>query len=176
MAEKNIRTTRFISYVLAGLRENPAMGARLRRADNASTEHQAWEYFARFGVDLQDARSVKAYATVSAALARAKPEQDGTFSFGQSLAAAGKQREGDGQDNPTAVRLRRVLSCRTTEEACEVLRPILKLIADKNTRPLCYERLLRDLLYFGDATKRRWASDFYGRTSDAAQEEEGDAP
>lgn len=175
MAEKETQTARFIKYVLSRLDEDAAMGARLRRADNASTEHQAWEYFARFGVDLEDVRCVKAYATVSAALARAKPEQDGAFSFGHSLAAVGEHREGEGKESPVTARLRRVLSCRTTEEACEVLRPLLTLLADKSSRPLCYERLLRDLLYFGDRTKRRWASDFYSRPAETAHEE-GDTP
>jgi CRISPR system Cascade subunit CasB len=174
MKEKETRTAPFVNYILSGLDEDKAMGARLRRADNASTEFQAWEYFARFDVDLKDTCRVKAYATVSAALAQARPKRDGTFSFGRSLAAIRDQPEGDNQNNPAAVRFRRILSCRTTEEACDVLRPLLRLIAAKSSRPLCYAGLLHDLLHFGDAIRRRWAGDFYSRAP--APQDEGDTP
>lgn len=171
MTEKETQATRFINYVFSRLAEDTAMGARLRRADNPATEEQAWRYFARFGVNLEDARSVKAYATVAAALARAKPQKDGEHSLGRSLAGISGVRSADEQDGPAAVRLRRILSCRTTEEACEVLRPLLRLIAAQSSHSLCYTALLHDLLYFNDATRRRWANAFYSFSPLESQEE-----
>jgi len=148
---------KFISHVISRMENDKAMGARLRRADNPATEYQSWEYLAPFGVDLEYTRERKAFATVAAALARAKPKGDGAHGIGRAIASV----YDNGKDNPQAkARLRRLLACTSSEEACDILRPLLRLVASKGAA-LCYTRLLRDLLYFSERTRERWAQDFF---------------
>jgi CRISPR system Cascade subunit CasB len=170
-SQKEGKEKAFVEWVISEIAERPddsgkkpdtAMRARLRRADNPKTEQEAWRYLAPFVPDFStNPRALKAYATVAAALARSAPKHDGSFGFGQSLAAIYADEAGSEKGNPAETRLLRLLACRTTEEACEVLRPLLPLVAEKSTRPLSYARLLSDLIYFGDSIRRRWAEQFY---------------
>jgi CRISPR system Cascade subunit CasB len=148
-----------------------AMGARLRRADNPNMEYQSWEYFARFGVNLENRRERKAFATVVAALARAKPKSDGRLGIGRAIALS----YSDGKDNDQAkARLRRLLACITSEDACDVLRPLLRLVASRG-QSVRFENLLRDLLYFDnfpEKTKERWAQEFFSSAQTENAEEE----
>lgn len=167
------RCQAFISHVISRMKNDKAMGARLRRADNPATEYQSWEYLAPFGVNLEHARERRAFATVGAALARAKPDHDGTLGIGRAIASV----YADGIANPQAkARLRRLLACASSEEACDVLRPLLQLIASRGAAlrydQLGYAQLLRDLLYFSEKTRERWARDFFGSAPLIPQEEE----
>ena len=156
-AQREDRCRAFISHVISRMDDDRAMGARLRRADNPATEYQSWEYLALFGVNLEHARERKAFATVAAALARAKPKADGTLGMCRAIAAA----YDDGKDNPQArARLRRLLACTSSEEACDILRPLLRLVASRGVA-VGYARLLRDLLYFSEKTRERWAQEFF---------------
>ncbi|MBF0376316.1 MAG: type I-E CRISPR-associated protein Cse2/CasB [Desulfamplus sp.] len=165
------RGERFADYVIQringkehGLGKDNAFGAILRRADNPATEYQAWEYLISFGCDIEKPWERLPFCTIGAALARAKPEKDGRFGIGKSLASCYE----DGKDSdPAKAKLRRLLACDSIEEVCSILRPLLSLI-QSNSVPLCYGRLLDELLYFGDGSKKKilWASDFYGRRSD----------
>lgn len=166
------RCQAFISHVVSRMENDKAMGARLRRADNPATEYQSWEYLAPFGVNLEHARERRAFATVGAALARAKPSHDGTLGIGRAIASV----YADGAANPQAkARLRRLLACASSEEACDVLRPLLQLIASRGAAmgaALRYAQLLRDLLYFSEKTRERWAQDFFSSAALVPQEEE----
>jgi CRISPR system Cascade subunit CasB len=148
---------RFIEYAIKRMGSDRALGARFRRADNPATEYQSWEYFSRFDVDLQNIRERKVFATVAAALARAKPKTDGNLSVGRAIALS----FGNGKEDPQAKsRLRRLLACDTSEEACDILRPLLQLVASRGNA-VKFEDLLRDLLYFSERKKERWAQDFF---------------
>jgi len=162
----------FVNFVIDGMDgdrgSDRAMRARLRRADNPLTEYQSWEYLVRFGVNLEDTCRRKAFATIGAALARAKPKGDGKLGIGRAIASA----YDDGSDAPQAkARLRRLLACASSEEACDILRHQLRFIASKG-EGVCYVRLLRDLLWFSGKTKEQWAQDFYTYTTSETQEEE----
>jgi CRISPR system Cascade subunit CasB len=162
------RCQKFISYVIDRMENDRAMGARLRRSDNPATEYQSWEYFTRFGVDLQNRRERKAFATIAAALARAKPKSDGGLDIGRAIALSyGEGRE----DHQAKSRLRRLLACDTSEEACDILRPLLSLVASRG-RAVRFEQLLRDLLYFSERTKERWAQEFFSSAPAENAEEE----
>jgi CRISPR system Cascade subunit CasB len=158
----------FVSYVISRMENDNGMRARLRRADNQATEYQSWKYLAPFGVNLERDRERKAFATVAAALARAKPKADGALGIGRAIALC----YDNGSENHQAeARLRRLLACSSTEEACDILRTLLKLI-DSRVKAVCYSRLLRDLLYFSEKTKARWAQDFFSSyTSEASKGE-----
>jgi CRISPR system Cascade subunit CasB len=165
--QREDRCQAFICHVISRMENDRAMGARLRRADNPATEYQSWEYLAArpAKVNLENARERRAFATVAAALARAKPERDGALGIGRAIASV---YEG-GKDNDQAkARLRRLLACSSSEEACDILRPLLRLVASRGA-PVCHTRLLRELLYFSERTREHWAQDFFSSAAPASE-------
>ena len=157
--EKASRGHSFVEYVLQRMKDDTGYGAALRRADNPATDYQAWEHLARW-CDLDKAWERLPFETIAAALARAKPQQDGQQPIGRALAAC--YDDGNKSDNAKS-KLRRLLACDSIEEVCRVLRPLLGLMASKGQAHLAYGALLDDLLRFGERTKQRWAMDFFGR-------------
>lgn len=151
------RGSAFIDAILPRLKTDPGFGAALKRADNPATEYQAWEHLVRYGCDIEKPWERAAYATVAAAAARAKPERDGTLDIAKSLARCFD--DGNLAD-PARAKIRRLLACDNTEEACQIARPILALVASRGA-PLSYGRLLDDLLRFGEGVKLHWAQSFY---------------
>lgn len=169
--KKKRRGEQFADYVIKringknnDLGKDNAFGAALRRADNPATEYQAWEYLISFGCDIEKPWERLPFCIIGAALARVKPQKDGHFGIGKSIASC---YEDGNKAEPAKAKLRRLLACDSIEEVCSVLRPILSLIQSKGV-PICYGRLLDELLYFGDGSKKKilWASDFYGGRSD----------
>ncbi|MBS3985963.1 MAG: type I-E CRISPR-associated protein Cse2/CasB [Selenomonadales bacterium] len=148
----------FVDYVLGRMEDDSAFGAALRRADNPATEYQAWEYLAAW-CNIEREVERRPYATIASAIARAKPAGDGSLGIGEAIAACYK--EGNASDSAKS-KLRRLLACDSTEEACVVLRPLLSLISSHGVR-LGYGKLLNELTHFGDKVKARWAVSFYGR-------------
>lgn len=164
--QREDRCQAFISHVINRMGNDRAMGARLRRADNPATEYQSWEYLVPFGVNLEHARERKAFATVAAALARAKPNGDGRLGIGRAIASV---YDGGMTNDQAKARLRRLLVCASSEEACDILRPLLRLVASRGAA-VCHARLLRDLLYFSERTRERWAQDFFSYAASETQE------
>lgn len=160
--EKDSRGRAFVAYALQRMADDTGVGAALRRADSLATEYQAWEHLARW-CDLDKTWDRLPFATIAAALARAKPTKDGHQSLGRALAAC--YDDGNQSDNAKS-KLRRLLACDSVEEACRVLRPLLSLMASKEKARLNYGSLLDDLLWFGERTQQRWAMDFFGRRGD----------
>ncbi len=148
----------FIEYVIERLKNDNAFGAALRRADNPATEYQSWEYLSRW-CDLEMAWERRPFATIASAIAHAKPAVDGSLGIGKSIAAC---YEDGNMSDAARSRIRRLLACDSTEEACNILRPLLSLISSHGGR-VGYGKLLTELLCFGDKTKAKWAVDFYGR-------------
>lgn len=174
------REASFVVGAIARCQADKGLAARLRRADNPATEYQSWEFLATWHVDLERDDQRLPYATIAAAIARAKPEANGRLTFGQAIASC--YEDGDQSDQAKA-RLRRVLACDELPELCRVLRPALTLIESRVTRTLDYERLLKQLRQFGSATrsgddawqqriKAQWAQEFYARKA----ETEGESP
>ena len=176
----NNRATNFVNFILSNMEKNRGMRAHLRRADNPTSEDGAWEYLAPF-VDLHDQPKRRAFALIAAALAKSKyeetheqntnptkaPRQDGTHSLGKALSGIYKPDEQD----PAKARLRRILSCQSLDELCDVLRPVLSLIANKSRYTISYSRLLNDLLWFEQSqrAKEQWAQDFFS-SSESTEE------
>ena len=145
-------------FVLKRLEVDTGFGAALRRADNPATEYQSWEHLASW-CDLDNTVERTCFATVAAGLARAKKSTDASTSIGSVIARCYQ----DGNTDDSAKRkLRRLLACDSREEACQWLRPVLRLAESKGV-PVNFARLLDNLLYFGAKIKERWATDFYGR-------------
>lgn len=165
------REQRFVAGVIERCQQDKGLAARLRRADNPATEYQSWELLASYGINLERDDQRLPFATVAAAIAKAKAEHNGSLSLGRGIAAAFE----DGKNSDQAkARLRRILACDELPELCRLLRPVLTLIDSRVSQPLDYARLLRQLRSFGFATwkadaqhmqriKAQWAQEFYGQ-------------
>lgn len=165
----------FVAWLIARCQDDKGLAARLRRADNPATEYQCWETLAAWGVDLEREGQRLTFATVAAAIARAKPPANGSLILGRAIARCFD--EGN-QSDQAKTRLRRLLACGELAELCRVLRPMLTLIESRVTQPLDYARLLKQLVDFGRASaggndtwlqriKAQWAQDFYGQKAEA---------
>jgi CRISPR system Cascade subunit CasB len=158
LPKKASKGSAFVVFVLKRLAGDTAFGAALRRADNPATEFQSWEYLASW-CDLDNTYERTCFATVAAGLARAKQSTDTPISIGSVVARCYK----DGnQDDSAKRKLRRLLACDSSAEACQWVRPLLRLAESRGVH-LNFGRLLEDMLYFGQNVKVRWATDFYGK-------------
>lgn len=160
-ADKRTRGERFVGYAMQRIHKDNGFAARLRRADNPATEYQSWETLADFGVDLEKEWERMPFCLVGAALAKAKPECEGGMSLGAAIAAC---YDDGSQSDQARARLRRLLACTTTKEVCQILRPLLTLIASRGVR-LDFGQLLDQLLWYSGAgqerIRSRWAQEFY---------------
>ena len=164
------KATRFVTMMLERCRQDKGYAARLRRADNPDTEYQSWEALAAFGIDLEKEYQRLPYATVAASLSRSRAEQNGSLFLGKAVAAC---YEKGNESNQARAKIRRLLACDNTQEACRILRPLLALIHSKVGAPLDYARLLRQLLkfhWYRQSIKAQWAQEFYAKP--LRQEEE----
>lgn len=160
--EKKSKSERFVNLTIERCQQDNGLAAALRRADNPDTEYQSWEYLVAF-VDLNQADQRLPYASIAAAIAKAKVSQNGTTPIGRAIAQC---YEDDNQSDQAKAKLRRLLACDRVGEACRILRPLFSLIDTKAGARLDYSRLLNDLLFFNfdpQRTKSRWAMDFYRR-------------
>ncbi len=162
MTQKS-REEKFVDYILDRIGADTGFGAALRRADNPATEYMSWEHLAQW-CDLDKEWERFPFAVIGAALANVKPARDGMLGIGKAIA---RSYADDGRDNgnkkdAAKSKLRRLLACKTSIEACKFLRPTLRLVASRGV-VICHAKLLAELLYFNEQTTARWAQDFYGR-------------
>lgn len=151
----------FVDYLFIQCERDNGFAARLRRADNPATEYQSWEILAKFNVNLEFPEERLSYALIAAAIARSKAITNGNILIGEAVS---KSFEDGVKSSQANMRLRRLLACDNTEEACRILRPMLSLIQSRVTAPLNFAALLKDLLWFNydpQRTKARWAQQFY---------------
>lgn len=162
---KNSREEGFVRAIIEKCNTDKGLAARLRRADNPSSEYQSWDVLASFGVDLEKEHQRLPFVTIAAAIAKAKAEKNGSASLGKALISC----YDDGRDStPGKARLRRLLACDNLAEACRILRPIFTLIDSKSTQGVDYARLLKQLRRFAFEDSRQqvraqWAQDFYSQ-------------
>lgn len=160
------RNQRFVKTIFQYCVKDKGTAARLRRADNPSTEYQSWEVLGGLGVDLEKEWERLPFATISAAIAKSKAQENGTLSLGRALAAC----YDDGNQNTQAkARLRRLLACQELAEACRILRPILMLIQSRVAVSLDYVRLLgqlRQIDFQSQKIKTQWAQEFYSQQAE----------
>lgn len=167
------RTQKFVDYIIQQVQDNKGKAAALRRADNPNTEYQSWEVLAGFGVQLDSENQRLPFATIAADIASVKPLTNGNIIIGQAIARC---YEDGNQSDQAKAKLRRLLACDTTSEACRILRPLLSLIASKGGVSLNYVALLDDLLWFShddsrQRIKARWAQQFYGKQIEDSADE-----
>lgn len=167
------KITKFVDYLFTRCQRDKGFAARLRRADNPSTEYQSWEVLVKFNIDLDFASKRLPYALVAASIAKSDASANGSLPLGRSIARAF---EGGADDPPppAKMRLRRLLACDKPEEACRILRPLLTLIQSRVSETLDYKKLLNDLLKFShnpQRVKACWAKQFYYRSQTDANDD-----
>ena len=146
----------FLNYVLNECKVNPAARAAFRRAGNPDTEFYAYEYIADW-CDLNNDKERRIYSLFSSFIADAMPESIHGISLGKGLKSA----YDDGSKNPSALsQMRRIISCRDWNELLPVLRRVLLLLASKRVK-LDLVSTMKDVFFFGDKVKVKWAADFY---------------
>jgi len=160
----------FVTYVLEQCKTNKGLAADLRRADNRDTEYKSWETLVRFGVNLEKPWERLPFAFVAAAAAKEKAEQNGVADLGKALAGVYEP-----DSDQAKAKLRRLLACQSVEELCQVLRPLLQLIASRKKGQLDYVKLLKQVRAFHwnpDSVKAQWAQNFYHKPKDPNSGEE----
>lgn len=173
------KTEAFVTYLSNALTKDKGLAARVRKADNPATEHLCWELLAKFNIDLEKPYQRSPYSLVAAAMAKSRTMKQGSISLGAGLRIVYREAEARPSE-PAAqalARLRRILSCSSTEELCRVLRPVLTLINSRLNGELDYTRLLNQLLRFHfdpNAVQAQIAQDFYsyGSSNEEAVAEE----
>jgi len=157
-----MKADEFVSYVIERIKKDNVFCAALKKADNPDTAYWAWEYLMPFCSGNET--ELQALQIIASALARSKPEKNGSLSISRALSMCDKGNKEGNKALPALARFRRLCSCSSVEEACSVLRPMLAFILSKKVRGgLNYSELLNDLIYFGDGekVKTKWALDFY---------------
>lgn len=165
----NFNASGFVDYVIRRVKKKSetAFRAVMRRGANPSMESVVWEYlipYCDIGVD----RIRHAFALVGAAIAAEAPETDGTASVGSALRSICRN---DDDVERESRRLRRLLSCDTTDELIGVLRPMMHYIQDNASMRLSYQKLLNDLCYWSERTRIGWTQDFFLKSSTSEKDD-----
>ncbi|GLR62600.1 type I-E CRISPR-associated protein Cse2/CasB [Marinospirillum insulare] len=160
---KTNKEQQFVHYIIDRCNQDKGFIAKLRRADNPATEYQSWEILGPW-IDLENSYERLPYATIAAAIARSKADKNGSLPLGKAIAMCYPEAGGaDKYSDQTKARLRRLLACHDVAEACRILRSTLTLIDSKLGQPIDFSALLRQLRFFGESSKIRWAKDFYNQ-------------
>lgn len=158
----------FVAAVIRRCADETAFRAAMRRAVNPSTASFAWEHLVAW-CDISKERERLPFALIGAAVADALPEADGNANLGELLRKCCPSAKEEDMEREKR-RLRRILSCDSVAELCNVLRPTLKYLQSKSVQ-IGYARLLSDILYFSDKVKLRWAESFYGNRNEEKTDE-----
>jgi CRISPR system Cascade subunit CasB len=123
-ARKVSKTEAFVKFTLEQCQKDKGIAAGLKRADNPNTEYQCWEHLAAFHIDLEKEFERLPYATIAAAIAKAKAEHDGNINIGRAIALC--YEDGNNSDQAKA-KLRRLLACESVDEVCRVYLPLFRI-------------------------------------------------
>ncbi len=165
MANPNERATAFVAW-LQERQEDRGLMANLRRGFSEATADRAWPYIAQW-CNLENRRARTIFQTVAASFAF-NPENVSKGNIGTTmcLLATGDGRGLDGLKT-YETRFRRFLSCDTVFEVCDRLPTVIRTTKAKGIA-INHEELFKDLYYWGDSVKVRWANAYWGNL----QEEE----
>ncbi|MDO4628020.1 MAG: type I-E CRISPR-associated protein Cse2/CasB [Planctomycetia bacterium] len=158
--QKEYNISDFVDSVIQRIEKDTGFRARMRRADNPLTAEEAWSYLIKLGnVDLKNDIQRFGFGLVGAAIARDRVKENGTQTLGRALNFC---RESMTEEDASVERLlRRVLACRDALELIPILRRVVVYIQKNEKTALDYKQLLKDILYFGENVKLRWAKDYY---------------
>ena len=159
MANPNEQAAAFMAW-LQERQEDRGLMANLRRGFSEATADRAWPYIAQW-CNLENRRERTIFQTVAASFAF-NPESVSQGNMGTTMyrLATG---DGRGLDwlKTYETRFRRFLSCDTVFEVCDRLPTVIRTTQAKGVA-INYEELLKDLHYWGDRVKVRWANAYWG--------------
>ncbi|NWH06832.1 type I-E CRISPR-associated protein Cse2/CasB [Desulfobacter latus] len=147
--------------------------ADLRRGFSPGTEHRCWPYIAVY-CDLSKKRERIIWQTVAAGFATFEQTAD-SGNLGavmRRLALDGVSGSPEDALRSFDARFRRLLTCDSAVDVCERLPGIIKAAKSKNIIPIDFEVLYKDLFYWGERVKLRWATSYWGGQKD--EEDEAD--
>lgn len=170
MSEERCNPSGFVEFVFrrSNQKDDTAFSAIMRRADNPTLCSTAWEYLVPF-CNIENDHQRLAFALVGAAIAREKAETDGPDSLGTVFQKI-CQGDADAMERESR-RFRRLIACGTMQELIPVLRPILKYLQGKLPAMICYDRLLKDLIFWNENIRIRWTREFYNKLNSENNEE-----
>lgn len=157
------RATKFVQSMIGLCVSSKSARAALRRSLSLELEDSSWRYLSPW-IDLTDTRVRKIYTLIAGMLASEKTVESGSLPLGKVLRLAVKDRvkkEGTNKEPPTDPRFRRLLATNGVEDVLLVLPPIIRLIQSRCPGQLDYASLLRDLEWYGERVRVRWAHDFF---------------
>lgn len=161
---------RFVNDVHERSHKDHGYRACFRRALSPAQTPQIWGELTSY-IDITKPVDRALFTLVGASIALENSETLGKHGLGATLRQCGSDKASQSEDksDPQVARLRRILRCRTSDDLCEVLRPVLALIRSRKPGALDYVRLLDELLSFDFAQERvkaQWVNDFYRKSSE----------
>ncbi len=152
---------------LRRIKDNRGLMADLRCGLVDGKRHRSWPALSRIRVSVDDL--VKAHV---AALYATHPEEAGQGNLGTTCKIIEFKRDGGakGEDKMTATerRFQHLLAAEPGEELFgRVTR--LVLMAKSQNVPVNYEKLLVDLFYWNERTRREWAAEFWNAFGSATE-------
>lgn len=162
-SSKEEKFVNFVQETIHG-KNDKGFAAKLKKADNESTEYLSWEILAPW-VDLEQKSKRRSYALIGASLACSRRKADGSLGLGRALLMTVEDRA-KRSEAPTAARLRRILASQDTLELIGILRPNLRYLHAKEVA-FSHSQLLNELLWYNNETSRertrsKWAAEFFG--------------
>ncbi|AUW07379.1 type I-E CRISPR-associated protein Cse2/CasB [Vibrio campbellii] len=165
----------FVDYVKLNCRTNKRFASSLNHADYQSgTESNIWDLLCRFDVDIENDNERIPFILIGAAIARGDNHNIHTLPLGRAI-----YKSFPNGDEQGSARLRRLISCDTTEEVCNVLRPLLGLLQSKIKISINYAELLCQLIEYSnnpESVRMIWTNDFYRfRPEEESSSQKGEA-
>lgn len=147
-------------------REDRGMMANLRCVLVESKKHRAWAALSRIGVGVEE--QVEAFV---AGLFASHPEESGTGNFGDTCKQIDNRRGAseDSKLSATEKRFQHLLSSERDEVFDRVLR--MANMAKSHDIAINYEELTKDLKYWGERVKTKWAGAFWGNRKDQVSDD-----
>lgn len=174
-SEQKRKYEKFVEYIFQKRQIDTGFKSRMRNSMNPLKETSAWGDIS-FYCDLTNENDRKIYLLIGSAIADDKAVENGANTLGRAIAQAWRGDDGkivQDEKGPSAMRIRRLLACRTVDQLCSTLRPLLRLIRSREVPTLDYALLLKELISFkfnAEPVKARWAKSFYGFGDDGIEE------
>lgn len=157
------RAAAFVQNMIELCKRSNGARSALRRAVSQEQEAFIYMYLSPW-IDLTDNRKRKIYTLVASMLASEKDVGSGSLSLGKALQLSVKKRikkDDSNKEPPSDPRFRRLLATDGVDDALLVLPPIIRLIQARCPGQLDYVSLLRDLEWYDERVRIRWARDFF---------------
>ena len=158
MADWNKQAKDFVDY-LQGRREDRSLMANLRRGLSETTANRTWPYIARW-CRLDNDRRRRIFEIVAASFAF-NPESVSEGNMGTTM----RHLTVDKGLSTFEARFKRILSCDTVFEVCERLPAVIRATKAKGVA-INHEALFKDLQYWGDTVKIKWADAYWGNVKE----------